>query len=339
MYKIKTAALLLLVLMTTVACGPSCSGLNPFYAPEEPLADSVDEAVALTVQADTGQQPTLSVDEIVAQTVAASSPEQATLSVDQIVAQTVAASAVQPAAPAAPDVAPDTNAPPVVADPNTASGTPQLRVSQNANVRNGPGTNYRVISTLAKDSVITVLAKTQNDSWYLIELPGGSKGWIANSVTDPVNAADMTKVQVAATIPAPPTSTPTATTMATATATATATAHSGATHTPTPHGHNPTHTPTPAITLISPTEVPSHIEIYNNSGTYICYVLTARSGESYGSNHLNGELAPGNSLYTTYPDAGPYDLYAQECEGYDDLYWESYNNFNDLYWELTPDGN
>jgi len=90
------------------------------------------------------------------------------------------------------------------------------------------------------------------------------------------------------------------------------------------------------VTLISPTAVPSNIEVYNNSGTYICYVLTAASGENYGTSHLNGELAPGNSLYITYPNAGPYDLYAQECEGYDDLYWEEYNIFNDFYWELTP---
>lgn len=312
-HMIKISTLLLIILMAAVAC--SDGGL------------STEQQVALTVAA-SNVQPTLSVDEIVALTVAASAPAEPATETPNSESDTAAA----------PDVAPDTSAPPVVADPNTASETPQLRVSQNANVRNGPGTNYRVISTLSKDSVVNIIAKTQNDTWYIIELPGGAKGWIANSVTDPVNAADMAKVQVAATIPSPPTSTPTATATATkaATATATATTHSGATHTPTPHGHNPTHTPTPAITLISPTAVPSNIEVYNNSGTYICYTMAYPSGGSYGSNHLTGELAPGNSFYTTYADAGPYDLYAQECEGYDDLYWAEYNIFNDFYWELGP---
>ena len=319
----KISTLLLIVLMATTACDVFGS-----------LDISVEESVALTVAA-SNVEPTLSVDEIVALTVAASEAQPAAAEPTTAPADTTAA---QPVAPAAPDAA-AANTQPVqaVADPNTASGTPQLRVNLNANVRKGPGTNYPVISSLSKDSVVNVVAKTQNETWYIVELPGGSKGWIANSVTDPVNAADMAKVQVAATIPSPPTSTPMPT--ATATTAATATTHSGG-HTPTPHGgHTPTHTPTPAVTLISPTAVPSNITVRNNSGTYICYVLTAASGEDYGSNHLNGELAPGNDLYITYPDAGPYELYAQECEGYDDLYWATYNIFNDYTWELAPGGN
>ena len=325
LHTIKISTFLLLILLATAACGGGTT------AP----AVSVDDAVAMTVAASAGQTPTLSVDEIVALTVAASAVEPVAAGATKAPADTAPA---QPVAPAAPDTA-DANTQPVqaVADPNTASGTPQLRVNLNANVRKGPGTNYPVVSSLSKDSVVNVVAKTQNDTWYIVELPGGSKGWIANSVTDPVNAADMAKVQVAATIPAPPTSTPTATATATTAATSTATTTSGG-HTATPHGNSPTHTPTPAVTLISPTAAPSNITVRNNSGTYICYVLTAASGEGYGSNHLNGELAPGNDLYITYPDAGPYELYAQECEGYDDLYWAAYNIFNDYTWELAPGG-
>jgi len=319
-HTLKISIFLLLILLATAACNSD---------PATP-AVSVEDAVAMTVAASGGQTPTLSVDEIVALTVAASAVEPVAEAATKAPADTAPA---QPVAPAAPDTA-DTNTQPVqaVADPNTASGTPQLRVNLNANVRKGPGTNYAVISSLSKDSVVNVVAKTQNDTWYIVELPGGSKGWIANSVTDPVNAADMAKVQVAATIPSPPTSTPTATATATTAATSTATA------TGTSGGHSPTHTPTPAVTLISPTAAPSNITVRNNSGTYICYVLTAASGEGYGSNHLNGELAPGNDLYITYPDAGPYELYAQECEGYDDLYWAAYEIFNDYTWELAPGG-
>ena len=336
MYKVKTAALLLLVLMTTVACGPACS-TNPGSLAS---INSFEDAVVMTVAARAEQQPTLSVDEIVALTVAASAPAD-TAAENPKSGSDTGATPADTAAPAAPDA-------PTVAQPAAVANQPQLRANQNANVRNGPGVNYGIIGSLRLNDTVDVVAKNRDESWYLVSYgaqdvyltgnPQITHFWVSHSVTDPVNAADMAKVQVAATIPAPPTSTPTATAKATtaATSTATATTTSGGGSTSTPHGNSPTHTPTPAVTLISPTAVPSNIEVYNNSGTYVCYVLTAASGESYGSNHLNGELAPGNSLYITYPDAGPYELYAQECEGYDDLYWAEYNIFNDFYWELGP---
>ena len=257
----KSSALLLIVLMVTVACG---GGLT------------TEQSVALTV---------------------AASNVQPTLSVDQIVAQTVAASA-----PAAPDVAdPNSGVQPIqpVADPNLASGTPQLRANLNSNVRSGPGTNYRVISSLLTGSVVTVIAKNNGGTWFLIELPGGSRGWIADSVTDPVNAADMAKVQVAATIPAPPppTATATATTAATVAATTTAIVVTA----------TPTHTPTP-VTSVSITTI-------NNNPTAVCFLFIAISDPTapWGNDWLgNGTLGTGAQITNTFPP-GTYDFLAEDC--------------------------
>jgi len=255
----KISTLLLIVLMATVACGGG--GLT------------TEQSVALTVAA-SNMQPTLSVDQIVAQTVAAQAP----------------------AAPAAPDVAdPNSGVQPIqpVADPNLASGTPQLRANLNSNVRNGPGTNYRVISSLLTGSVVTAVAKNNNGTWFLIELPGGSRGWIADSVTDPVNAADMGKVQVAVTIPAPPPPTATATAASTAT--------------PVVVTATPTHTPTP-VTSVSITTI-------NNNATPVCFLFINLSSNTvdWGTDWLgNGTLGTGAQITNTFaPET--YDFLAEDC--------------------------
>ncbi|MCP4417124.1 MAG: SH3 domain-containing protein [Chloroflexi bacterium] len=332
--KIRTiiiSALMLIVLMTMAACSEKDT--------KSALQTVEAELIALTITANAQSTPELSVEESVALTVAASNVTP-TLSIDEIVALTVAASNAQPtdgddnSGDTAPDIAdPNSDIQPIqpVSDPNTASGTPQLRVVlSSVNVRSGPGTNYPPISALLKDSVVNVIAKNKNGSWFLIELPGGSQGWIAGSVTDPVVAADMAKVQVATNIPAPPSSTPTLTATATATAVATTTATAVSTT------NSPTHTPTPAITLESPPPIPSTIQIANNSGVDICYVFTAPSDGDFGDNLLqNGAvLSNGTTQSFTYPDAGPYDVAAIECDGGNNEIWDKYDNFNDLNWVI-----
>ena len=146
------------------------------------------------------------VEDAVAQTIEAR--DALALQVQQTVDAQMAA--LQPIAevPAGGDVAdPNANVPvsqPVV-DPNLAGGTPQLRVTlSSVNVRSGPGTNYPPITTLRQDAVVVAAAKNQAGTWFLIDLPGGVKGWISNTVTTPVVEADMVKVPIAVTIPAPP---------------------------------------------------------------------------------------------------------------------------------------
>ena len=250
-YAFAFATLLLLL----AACTPTST---PTSEPTAETDISVDQAVALTVAA-ANAAPTLSVDEQVALTVAAGNVAP-TLSVDEQVALTVAASGAQTSSSSSAAPTPvvdipqeDSGLQPIQATggDDTNSGTPQLRVNvSSANVRSGPGTVYPPISVLLKDSVVPVVAKTGNGNWYIIRLPNGELGWIANSVTDPVVAADMAQVEVAATIPPAPTSTPTNTPTSTPTATsttavtATATTASGtATATTTGATATPTSTP------------------------------------------------------------------------------------------------
>ncbi len=81
---------------------------------------------------------------------------------------------------------------------------------------------------------------------------------------------------------------------------------------------------------------PATITIYNNTGVDICYVLTAPSGQVYGTNQLYGSiLFNGETEDFSHPDDGPYDVYAQECDGGSDFYWEDFNNLYDLYLELN----
>lgn len=150
-----------------------------------------------------------------------------------------------------------------IVDPNLAGDTPQLRVTlSSVNVRSGPGINYPPIATLRQDTVVVVIAKNPTGTWFLIELPGGIRGWISNTVTTPVVEADMVKVAIAATIPAPPpavapamaTGVPTTAAVASSTATKVA----PATHTPlaTIAGATATMPPTPTTTVETPTSTP-----------------------------------------------------------------------------------
>ncbi|MBX3061469.1 MAG: SH3 domain-containing protein [Anaerolineae bacterium] len=54
-----------------------------------------------------------------------------------------------------------------------------------ANVRSGPGTNFAQIGEAYKDQQFVVVGKNGNygfQTWFLVELPGGGRGWIARSV-------------------------------------------------------------------------------------------------------------------------------------------------------------
>ena len=202
----------------------------------------------------------VSVEDAVAQTVEAR--DALALQVKQTVDAQMAA--LQPIAevPAGGDVAdPNANVPvsqPVV-DPNLAGGTPQLRVTlSSVNVRSGPGTNYPPITTLRQDAVVVAAAKNQAGTWFLIDLPGGVKGWISNTVTTPVVEADMVKVPIADTIPAPPQAVAPATATGVpaavpATAVATTAAPAAATHTPQATTAGATAAPTATATTTATT--------------------------------------------------------------------------------------
>ena len=272
---LKISAILLFVSIIVAGCG----GGGP----------TVEESVALTVAAQSALA--LQVEQTVNAQLAAASPDI----VDP-------ASGLQPVLSAA--------------NPNTASGTPQLRVNQSSvNVRTGPGTNYRAFSALLLNSVVTVVAKNPNGSWFLIELPNGERGWIADSVTDPVVPADMAVVQVAMTIPAPPVApvAPAATAVPTTAAPATAVATTAAVATNTVAAPPAQATATPTATQPSPVQSITKITVVNNTTTDICVLNIDLSVDPWTVDRLGPNvLQSGFQIEFDFP-TGEYDLQALDC--------------------------
>lgn len=281
-YLIKISAFLLLVSLIATGCGAS--------------GPTVEEAVAQTVEA------------------------QAALALQ--VQQTVDAQLAS-LAPAAPDITdPASGIQSVLSapNPNVANGTPQLRVNlSSVNVRSGPGTNYRAFSGLLLNSVVTVIAKNSNGSWFLIQLPNGELGWIADSVTDPVVPADMVAVQVAVTIPAPPvapvapaaTAIP-ATVASVATTTVVATMAVVATNTVAatmPAQATATATATQPVPVQSLTK----ITVVNNSTIEICVINIDLSVDPWTVDRLGpNTLQSGFQIEFDFP-TGEYDFQAFDC--------------------------
>ncbi|MEZ4641767.1 MAG: SH3 domain-containing protein [Chloroflexota bacterium] len=86
----------------------------------------------------------------------------------------------------------------------TATPLPQVEVTaSSANVRQGPGTNYDVAGVVVAGDTAVILARTQDGSWYNVQLADGSRVWVASSVVKLTNVASSA-IRVAATIPAPP---------------------------------------------------------------------------------------------------------------------------------------
>ncbi len=76
-----------------------------------------------------------------------------------------------------------------------------------ANIRSGPGMNFKVIAQLYASDQAKIIARTSLDNlWYLIRTVQGVTGWVSNAVVDvrPVGAAPDS-ILVAATVPASPT--------------------------------------------------------------------------------------------------------------------------------------
>jgi hypothetical protein len=77
----------------------------------------------------------------------------------------------------------------------------QVRANVDANVRNGPGTNYTVVGLLAEGGTAPVTGRNADSSWWQINYEG-STAWIADSVAT-ANAAARS-VPVASAPPPPP---------------------------------------------------------------------------------------------------------------------------------------
>ncbi len=113
--------------------------------------------------------------------------------------------------PPAEATAPPTAPPEASATPSVEPG--MVTANVNANVRNGPGTNYYVIGTLAQGESALVTGRNADSSWWQISF-GGGVGWIANSVASANGQAYNAPVvgappPPATNTPVPPTATPT----------------------------------------------------------------------------------------------------------------------------------
>ena len=100
-----------------------------------------------------------------------------------------------------------TVAPPPVADtptsvPPTATTTapPEVVVTGQANVRNGPGTNYTIIGAATPGQRFKVTGKNQDGQWWQVDF-NGQAGWLFAQL---VTAQNTGAIQVATNIPAPP---------------------------------------------------------------------------------------------------------------------------------------
>ncbi len=100
-----------------------------------------------------------------------------------------------------------TEPPPAAPTATPVPVQPQVVSAVTVNVRSGPGTNYPVISALPPGIAVPVVGRNDASSWWQIQGPDGSTGWVANSV---VQASNVGNVPIVAVAPPPQPPTPTA---------------------------------------------------------------------------------------------------------------------------------
>ncbi len=125
----------------------------------------------------------------------------------------------------------------------TSRNTMATILAERANVRSGPGLDYEIRGTLARDEEVFVLGVSEDGDWYQVAVLGIGSGWVSAEV---VRISGNTNIQVIVM----PTSTPTVTPQPTDTPTNTPEPTSTATETP-----PPTAAPTegPEATATTPT--------------------------------------------------------------------------------------
>ncbi|MBO8163878.1 MAG: SH3 domain-containing protein [Brevibacillus sp.] len=85
----------------------------------------------------------------------------------------------------------------VSAAPAWAVGTAKVQVTvDKLNVRSGPGLDHAVISSVTANTTLPVLS--EQESWTQVQLPDGSRGWVASWLVKP--AADETASYIESTV-------------------------------------------------------------------------------------------------------------------------------------------
>lgn len=122
-------------------------------------------------------------------------------------ATATATQAAEPTEAAAPTEAPSPTATPTTEPTATEAPVVLVQVvSDEADLREGPGEVYPAIGRVERGDQLEVVAKTADGNWYNIRLPNSPtlRAWIASSAVTPLNKDAIAGVEVAATIPAPP---------------------------------------------------------------------------------------------------------------------------------------
>ncbi len=83
---------------------------------------------------------------------------------------------------------------------------PQIMSAIAVNIRSGPGTNYPVLGVLPPNQPLQVVGRNDAGTWWQVPLPGGSRGWVAALVVEPLGPVSVPVAQ--APPPPPPTATP-----------------------------------------------------------------------------------------------------------------------------------
>jgi SH3-like domain-containing protein len=69
----------------------------------------------------------------------------------------------------------------------TATPTPVLRYVLNAaNLREGPGTEYAVVTVVQPEDPLTFQEFNDAETWYRVRLEDGTEGWVSASMLAPV---------------------------------------------------------------------------------------------------------------------------------------------------------
>lgn len=63
-------------------------------------------------------------------------------------------------------------------------------ITNAANVRTGPSTDYPVIEAYPKGTVFEVVEQDLQSGWYKVRLDNGEFGWISNSIANPIQSND-----------------------------------------------------------------------------------------------------------------------------------------------------
>jgi hypothetical protein len=103
-----------------------------------------------------------------------------------------------------PGVIGPTSTPTAPATPAPAS-KPQVGLTENANCRKGPGTAYKIVTSIEKGQTANVEGRNQEGSWWLIQVPDSDAHcWISDVAVDKPAPLDGLEVVVPPPLPDPP---------------------------------------------------------------------------------------------------------------------------------------